>query len=153
VKILSGVIFINKFPYKKIFCFNKICIELPAFKHQTCLFKRNTFRTQFDRFKAGTGYLIGIPPRMGAAKIENIPVLFLQKTERKIIMFLRKLKSQTLGADKTDRDGFVPKNPQSSPAGGHGIETGQGTCRDKHPFAVDTAEEIIVQRFRVDCFK
>ena len=76
VKILSGVIFINKFPYQKIFCLNKICIELPAFKHQTCLFKRNTFRTQFDSSKAGTGYLIGILPRMGAAKIENIPVLF-----------------------------------------------------------------------------
>ena len=81
MEILSGVISINDLPYQKIFGFYKICIKLPALKYQPCLFKRNAFRTQFDRFKAGPGYLIGILPRMGAAKIENIPVFFLQKTE------------------------------------------------------------------------
>jgi hypothetical protein len=87
---------------------------------------------------------------MGAAKIENIPVLFLQKTEGIKRMFLRKLKSKTLGPDKTDGDGFIPEYAQGSPAGSHGIEMCHGPCRDKHPVAVEPAEEIVFQRFCAD---
>jgi hypothetical protein len=153
VEILSGIISIDELPYQKIFGFYKIGIKLPALNYQPCLFKSNAFRTQFNGFQAGPGYLVRVLPRMGATKIKNIPVLFIQKTEGIKGMLLRKLKRKTLRPDKADRDGFIPEYAQGSPAGSHGIELCHSPCRDKHPVAVEPAEKIILQRFCADGFK
>jgi len=148
MKVLIRVKFFRNSLYEKVILFQKIGVQLPAFQHEAGLFECYIAQACFQDLKPGLFRLVDVTTGMGAAVVQDIPVLFLKETQCVVIVFFSELEGITMRPDEANGNRPVPQDTRGAPAGGHGIIPSDLASRDQHVIVVDQAEEILGKLLR-----